>query len=72
MRVFGTTFRILLMARGVMINCRASKKKKSEIEAAARKWQQVHDRFESQRQSLIENESNMVRTLGLFCSNFKH
>lgn len=37
----------------------ASRKKKSEIEAAARKWQQVHERFESQRQSLIENESNM-------------
>jgi hypothetical protein len=59
---------VILTVRDVLIVfCSVLKKKKSDIEAAARKLQQVHERFESQRRSLIENESNMVRSLGLLC-----
>lgn len=59
---------VILTVRDVLIVfCRLLRKKKSDIEGAARKLQQLHERFESQRRVLIENESNMVRSLGLIC-----
>ena len=54
--------------------CRSAKKKKTELEAAARKIFQANDKIETDRRKLLENESQMVQipTLyQLYVSNLK-
>jgi hypothetical protein len=55
--------------------CRSAKKKKTELEAAARKIFQANDKIETDRRKMLENESQMVQiptSLSITCLKFKY